>query len=442
MPPSKPQKRKDRNANAGFQPLEPSRPPLTMPRPAAGGIFSDSISILTSLCSALITVVSSALSAFLRLFAPYIVAALLCLLLLRAARDRVASVAPWAAAIVSCEGPILPSLPVLAYAFCGTGASNPETGGNSFVAYWCDHGGAYLTATKCKQLTDDKEKSLHKALGVITKATYETVDQGRQLIIRTHNLPSPHGLALRSTHLHSLQWAVLYHTNFTAKDGVAEGLRTTSNKLDATVDTLIELKADAEHALVSMVDRFDSVERALRATLDGRRTLEDMEGVFDDALRITDEELAALLGAAVTAREKALGTKAAVQGVQRLLAEERREQLNDEANNVNPLMGLFCKDCLTKSQARQLRQDLDVWNDCNSQISDLSRDLTSMGVELSQFRKNVALVRDSWRRNTYARGDVVDQIESLRGRVSQLRSLMAAGPATDKPLEVLEPVTV
>ncbi|KAJ3184534.1 hypothetical protein HDU87_003935 [Geranomyces variabilis] len=442
MPPSKTHKRKDRPAIEASYPLGSSRQPPMRPQPTATGIFSDSLSIIASFCSALITVVSSAFSAFLRLFAPYIVAVLFILLLLRVARDRVASIAPWAAAIVSCDGPILPSLPVLAYALCGTGANGIEPGSHDFLAYWCDHGGALLTATKCKQLDDDKQKSLHKALGVITKATFETVDQGRQLIIRTHNLPSPHGLALRSTHLHSLQWAVLYHTNFTKKDNVAEGLRTTSNKLDSTVDTLIELKADAEHALVSMVDRFDSVERALRGTLDGRRTLEDMEGVFDDALRITDEELAALLGAAVTAREKALATKAAVQGVQRLLAEERRGQLDGEENSVNPLLGLFCKDCLTKSQARQLRQDLDVWNDCNSQISDLSRDLTSMGVELSQFRKNVALVRDSWRRNTYARGDVVDQIESLRGRVSQLRSLMAAGPKIDKPLEILDPATV
>ncbi|KAJ3151194.1 hypothetical protein HDU86_006185 [Geranomyces michiganensis] len=363
-------------------------------------------------------------------------AAVVLFLLLRAARDRISNVAPWAAAIVSCDGPVLPSLPVLSYALCGTSSHEKETGGGAFVAYWCDHGGAYLTTTACKQVAVAREKSLHKALGVITKATYETVDQGRLLILRTHNLPSPQGLAQRSSHLHSLQWAVLYHSNFTAKDRVADGLRTTSTKLDYTVDALIELKADAEHALVSMVDRFDAIERALSSTLDGRRTIEDLEGVFDDALRITDEELSLLLGASVTAREKAVATKTAVQGVQRLLAEERRGQLDEEENVVNPLMGLFCKDCLTKSQARQLRQDLDVWNDCNDQISELSNELTSMNVELAQFRKNVALVRDTWRRSVYMRGDVVDQISSLRGRVNQLRELMASGKGVSTPLKL------
>lgn len=290
---------------------------------------------------------------------------------------------------------------------------------------WCHYGGNYITRGTCGALAAEQEKQLENAVGMITKTTYETADQGQQLVFRTQGLPEPKALAVRSTNLHSLQWAVLYHTNFTDKQRVADGLRTASNSLDTTVDALIELKGDAEFALRDMIDQFERIERALDATVHGRKTLRELEETFDESLKLTDDVLSRVQTGAVHTAELAKKTKLEVEQVRRLLSIQKRS-VDVSMDKVAPgvLAELFCLTCLTRAQARQLSQDLKVWEDSNGEMNGLSKDLAILGVELGQFRHNVKLVRSSWRRTAWVKGDVMDQIESLRSRVAQLKALM------------------
>ncbi|KAI8996706.1 hypothetical protein BC832DRAFT_292910 [Gaertneriomyces semiglobifer] len=131
---------------------------------------------------------------------------------------------------------------------------------------WCDWGGAYVSRSFCDALVFAEQERLHEAIRTITEKTYETVDQGQRLVIRTNRLPEPRALALRSTSLHSLQWAVLYHTNFTLKQQVAEGLKVAGESLDVTVEALIELKVFRVDSESSALIRLNVVLFANRAT--------------------------------------------------------------------------------------------------------------------------------------------------------------------------------
>ncbi|KAI8914781.1 hypothetical protein DFJ77DRAFT_463323 [Powellomyces hirtus] len=383
---------------------------------ASGAAATRGFNLAGRVCHATFQLGIQLFTSILRLFAPYIVGIVLLLVAWRFLSNRFTQLYSWGG--LSCDSPIVDRLPILALA-CG----RPGTI-ESAQQLWCDHGGAYLTSTTCNDLIAAKERRLEEAVGIITKTTFETVDQGRQLVIRTHGLPEPRSLALRSTNLHSLQWAVLYHTNFSDKARVADGLRLASTALDGTVDALIELKGDSEYALHDMVDQFEQIERALHATLTGKKSLKELEETFDDSLKATDELLERLQITAVDTAEKATKTKNAVQRVQQHLSMEKRSVNLDSDKVAPPLMQLFCSTCLSKTQARQLKQDLEVWDDCNGQMTGLSNDLAVLGVELSQFRHNVKLVQSAWRRSAWIKGDVQDQIESLRGRVAQLKALM------------------
>ncbi|TPX59853.1 hypothetical protein SpCBS45565_g07653 [Spizellomyces sp. 'palustris'] len=282
-----------------------------------------------------------------------------------------------------------------------------------------------VTPGMCARWVEEREERVREVVGVMTRTTFETVDQGQQLLLRTHTLPNPTPLALRSTNIHSLQWAILYHTNFTDRTHVAAGLKAASNSLDATVDALIELKGDAEYALKDMVDQFERIERALDATITQRKPLSELEATFEDALSITDDVLGKLQVTAITTAQHAKQTKMQVENVKKLLSIQNR-RIQDASAGLAPgvLNELFCFSCLSRTQARQLRQDLQVWDECNGEMIGLSKDLTTLGVQLVQFRHNVKLVRSSWRRSAWTRGNVVDQIEDLRGRVAVLRGLM------------------
>ncbi|KAI8822593.1 uncharacterized protein EV422DRAFT_566269 [Fimicolochytrium jonesii] len=305
------------------------------------------------------------------------------------------------------------------------------------------HGGAYLSPKLCATLAAEEQQNLQDTVELITKSTYETVDQGQQLVIRTHGLPEPKSLALRSTNLHSLQWAVLYHTNFTDRVKVADGLRAASHALEGTVDALIELKGDAEYALRDMVDQFERIERALDATLLGRKSLKDLEDTFDDSLKSTDDMLGRLQVDAVNTSQLAKKTKSEVEQVRRVLSIQKRDVDQQSEKIAPPILDLFCADCLSKAQKRQLKQDLVVYDECNSEMKGLTQDLAGLGVELGQFRHNVKLVRSSWRRVGYVRGDVKDQIETLRGKVEQLKAMMEGRKAAEAlKIEIVKKVQV
>ncbi|KAJ3022405.1 hypothetical protein HKX48_006222 [Thoreauomyces humboldtii] len=389
-------------------------------RRAGGGGGGDAFDDLAAPTRAVFALLASVLrflgglvASIVRIFAPYIFLTFLAGSLLWYLRYQVSQ--GFSSFLPGCDGPLADRLPLVRIV-CG----NPEAVASAQVWY-CHHGGRHITSSVCKRLEDEQNQVRFDAVGAITKSTYDTVDKGTQLVMRTRDLPNPRDLALRSSNLNSLQWAVLYHTNLTDKHRVAEGLVASSKALDGTVDALIELKGDSEFALRDMVDQFERIERALDATLSDRKTVEDLEVVFDDALREVDELLGRLQLSTVDASTLAKGTKGAVDHVQRLLSVAKRHADLDK-REVGGLASLFNME--SRTQKRQLEQDLGIWEDCTGQMAGLSEDLTLLGVELGGLRHNVGLVRSSWKRSAYIKGDIHDQIASLGSKVAELKDLM------------------
>ncbi|KAI9091851.1 hypothetical protein DFS34DRAFT_634329 [Phlyctochytrium arcticum] len=306
---------------------------------------------------------------------------------------------------------------------CGRGISEipiPE--------FWCKSGGDYITPSTCRKEAESKKLEREKKIVLITKATIGTLDQGKQLMTRTQQLPDPRSLAVRSANIHNLQWAVAAQTNLTNKEELADGLKSVSEKLDHTTESLIELRGDAEYALVDMVTQFERIESALEATLTGTKEVVELEELFDQVLQSTDDMLKRLQVTAVDAAERTKKTRNSVDRVLKLLADQKRTwTIDHEAQGV--WGGLFSLSKLSRTQSRQLKEDVDVWNAIDSKTIGLSEDLAIIGIELKEFRHNVKLYRSSWSRAAWVSGDIKDQVAALRLGVRHLRAQLN-GPTT------------